>query len=74
MELSVGSPVELMGVENAGLDISGKKGTVSELPPSGLAYVTIDGSGEVISAWPENLKILLPPKASTMAIPTPTLS
>ena len=57
--LEIGQAVELMGVENAGLDISGKRGMVTEMPASGLVTVKIEGSsGEVVSVWPENLKIL----------------
>ena len=58
MEIQVGSIVELMGVENAGLDITGQRGTVTEMPASGLVSVAIEGSGAVVSSWPENLKIL----------------
>lgn len=58
MELQIGQAVELMAVENAGLDITGQRGTVTEIPGHGLVSVTIDGSGSVVSAWPENLKIL----------------
>ena len=57
MEIGIGHAVELMGVENAGLDITGKRGTVTEMK-HGLASVTIDGTGEVVSAWPDNLKIV----------------
>ena len=57
MEVSVGAAVELMGVENAGLDITGTRGTVTQIA-HGLVSVAVDGSGEVVSAWPENLKIL----------------
>jgi hypothetical protein len=57
-ELAVGQAVELMGVENAGLDITGQRGKVTELPKHGLVSVTIDGSGAVVSVWPENLKIV----------------
>ena len=56
--MEVGQAVMLMGVENAGLDISGKRGTVTEVPGHGLVSVTIDDSGDVVSVWPENLKIL----------------
>ena len=58
MEIQVGSIVELMGVENAGLDITGQRGTVTEMPASGLVSVAIEGSGAVVSSWPENLKII----------------
>ena len=58
MELEIGHTVELLGVENAGLDISGKRGTVTEIPGHGLVSVKIDGSGDIVSVWPENLKIL----------------
>ena len=57
MEIGVGQAVELMGVENAGLDITGTRGTVTHIA-HGLVSVAIDGSGEVVSAWPENLKII----------------
>eukprot|EP00966_Prymnesium_polylepis_P077990 1807971-Prymnesium_polylepis.1 len=58
MEIQIGQAVELMGVENAGLDITGKRGTVTEIPGHGLVSVKIDGTDDVVSAWPENLKIL----------------
>ena len=58
-ELEIGQAVELMGVENAGLDITGQRGIVTEIKPGGLVSVTIDGTGAVISAWPENLKIVI---------------
>ena len=58
MEIHIGQAVELMAVENAGIDITGKRGTVTEIPGHGLVSVAIDGSGDVVSAWPENLKIL----------------
>ena len=57
MELQVGQAVELMGVENAGIDITGERGVVTAVPEHGLASVTLDG-GAVVSVWPENLKIL----------------
>ena len=57
MELQVGQAVELMGVENAGIDITGERGVVTAVPEHGLASVTLDG-GAVLSVWPENLKIL----------------
>ena len=63
--LEIGTVVELMGVENAGLDITGKRGTVTEIPGHGLVSVKIDGTGEVVSAWPENLKILSSAQAET---------
>lgn len=64
MELAIGTTVELIGVENAGLDITGKRGIVTAIPGHGLVEVTIDdGSGAVVSCWPENLKILQPPRA-----------
>jgi|EP00326_Haptolina_ericina_P026112 hypothetical protein len=56
--MEIGQAVELMGVENAGIDITGRRGTVTELPAHGLVHVTIDGSGDVLSVWPENLKIV----------------
>ena len=46
-----------MGVENAGLDITGSRGTVTDMK-HGLITVKLDGSGAVVSAWPENLKML----------------
>lgn len=58
MEIQIGQTVELTAVENAGLDITGKRGTVTEIPGHGLVSVTIDGTGDVVSAWPENLKII----------------
>ena len=57
MELQVGQAVELMGVENAGIDITGERGVVTAVPEHGLASVTLD-RGAVLSVWPENLKIL----------------
>ena len=59
MELQVGQAVELMGVENAGIDITGERGVVTAVPEHGLASVTLD-CGAVLSVWPENLKILRP--------------
>ena len=56
MGLAAGQTVELMGVENAGLDITGQRGTVKEIA-HGLVSVTLE-SGSVVSAWPENLKIV----------------
>ena len=60
--MEVGQTVELIGVENAGLDITGKRGTVREVPKDGgspLVIVAIDDdSGAVISVWPENLKVV----------------
>ena len=58
MEIAVGQAVELIGIENAGLDITGQRGIVTEIPGHGLVSVTIDGSGARVSAWPEQLKIL----------------
>ena len=49
MEIQVGHFVELMGVENAGLDITGKRGTVKELCRGGIVSVAIDGSADVVS-------------------------
>ena len=57
MELEIGQYVELMGVENAGLDITGARGTVTEMA-HGMVSVTLDASGAAVSAWPENLKML----------------
>ena len=57
MEIQVGQAVELMAVENAGIDITGKRGVVTAIPGHGLVSVALDG-GAVVSAWPENLKIL----------------
>ena len=50
MEIQIGQTVELTVVEN---DIM-----VTEIPGHGLVSVTIDGTGDVVSAWPENLKII----------------
>ena len=72
MELAVGQTVELMGVENAGLDITGKRGTVVEIPASGLVHVKIDDSSEVVCCWPENLKILTVTQASNGSNSTST--
>ena len=58
MEIQIGQTVELIGVENAGLDITGKRGTVTEIPGHGLITVAIENSVAVVSAWPENLKIV----------------
>ena len=58
MEIQVGQAVELMAVENAGIDITGKRGLVTAIPGHGLVSVALDGSGAVVSVWPENLKIL----------------
>ncbi len=58
MEIAVGQAVELMGVENAGLDITGQRGIVTEIHGYGLISVSLDGSGSIVSAWPENLKIV----------------
>ena len=58
MEIQVGQAVELMAVENAGIDITGKRGLVMAIPGHGLVSVALDGSGAVVSVWPENLKIL----------------
>ena len=49
--MEVGQAVMLMGVENAGLDISGKRGTVTEVPGHGLVSVTIDDSPVALSAY-----------------------
>ena len=57
MEIGVGQVVELEGVENAGLDITGTRGVVTEIR-NGLVSVRLDGSRGVVSAWPENLKIV----------------
>ena len=57
MEIQIGQAVELMAVENAGIDITGKRGVVTAIPGHGLVSVALDG-GAVVSAWPENLKIL----------------
>ena len=57
MELHVGQAVELMGVENAGIDITGERGVVTAVPEHGLVSVTLD-RGAVVSVWPENLKML----------------
>jgi hypothetical protein len=57
-DMKVGQAVELMGVENAGLDITGKRGTVTEIQRHGLVTVAIDGSDAVISVWPDNLSIV----------------
>ena len=57
MELEIGQTVELMGVENAGLDITGQQGSVTEFQRGGLVSVTLE-SGAVVSAWPENLKVV----------------
>ena len=57
-EIEIGMTVELLGVENAGLDITGKRGTVTEIPGHGLISITLDGGDGVVSSWPENLKIV----------------
>ena len=66
MEIQVGQAVELMAVENAGLDITGKRGTVTEIQSHGLVSVSIDGGGDV-SVWPENLKVVSGPAAAAAA-------
>ena len=58
MEIQIGQAVELMAVENAGIDITGKRGTVTEIPGHGLVSVAIYGSSTVVSVWPDNLKIV----------------
>lgn len=58
MEIQVGQAVELMAVENAGIDITGKRGMVTAVPGHGLISVALDGGVAVVSVWPENLKIL----------------
>lgn len=67
MEVQVGQTVELMGVENAGLDITGKRGAVTEVHAHGVVSVAIDGSDAVVSAWPENLKIVREPASTQVA-------
>ena len=57
-EVTIGSIVELMGVENAGIDISGKRGTVTAIPGHGLVSVQLDSNDDIVSAWPENIKVL----------------
>ena len=62
-EVAIGSIVELMGVENAGIDISGKRGTVTAIPGHGLVSVQLDSNdvtstATIVSAWPENIKVL----------------
>ena len=58
MEIAVGQTVELEGIENAGLDLTGKRGKVIAELPSGLVSVALDGGDDVISVWPEHLKIV----------------
>ena len=68
MDIEVGQTVELMGVENAGIDLTGKRGIVKAELPGGLVSVAIDGGDDVISVWPEHLKIVratATPAAST---------
>lgn len=60
-DIQVGTTVELEGVENAGLDITGKRGVVTTIQ-HGLVSVTLDDAEKsVVSAWPENLKIIRNP-------------
>ena len=63
--MEIGQAVELIGVENAGLDITGQRGTVAEVHSHGLVAVKINGSDAVISVWPENLKIVQNKAAAT---------
>ena len=68
MDIEVGQTVELMGVENAGIDLTGKRGIVKCELPGGLVSVAIHGGDDVISVWPEHLKIVratATPAAST---------
>mmetsp|Transcript_27930 Transcript_27930/g.50936 ORF Transcript_27930/g.50936 Transcript_27930/m.50936 type:complete len:91 (+) Transcript_27930:62-334(+) len=58
MEFEIGQTVELMGVENAGLDITGRQGKVTKIPGHGLIIVALDGGVDCVSVWPENLKIV----------------
>ena len=53
--MAIGQAVEITGVQIEGLEINGKRGTVTETPGRGLVSVTIDGSGEVVSVKAENL-------------------
>ena len=73
-ELAVGQAVELMGVENAGLDISGTTGVVTEIQGHGLVSVTYEANGSqaVVSVWPENLKIVREPKRADSKPAAPT--
>ena len=43
----MGQTVELMGVENAGIDLTGKRGIVKCELPGGLVSVAIDGGDDV---------------------------
>ena len=68
VSMEIGQAVELMGVENAGIDLTGKRGIVKAELPGGLVSVAIDGGDDVISVWPEHLKIVratATPAAST---------
>ena len=58
MEIAVGQTVVLQGVENAGIDLTGKRGTVTAELPGGLVSVALAGGEDVISVWPEHLKIV----------------
>ncbi len=58
MEIAVGQTVVLQGVENAGIDLTGKRGTVTAELPGGLVSVALAGGADVISVWPEHLKVV----------------
>ena len=58
MEITVGQTVVLQGVENAGIDLTGKRGTVTAELPGGLVSVALAGGADVISVWPEHLKVV----------------
>ena len=58
MEIAVGQTVVLHGVENAGIDLTGKRGTVTAELPGGLVSVALAGGADVISVWPEHLKVV----------------
>ena len=45
--MEIGTAVELMGVENAGLDITGQRGIVIADPGHGFVTVKLDGSGRM---------------------------
>ena len=47
MEIAVGQTVVLQGVENAGIDLTGKRGTVTAELPGGLVSVALAGGADV---------------------------
>ena len=56
--VEIGQAVDITGVATEGLEVNGKRGTVTEIPGHGLISITLDGGDGVVSSWPENLKIV----------------